>query len=154
MKAPTYLLPLALSLFLATIPIIHAQEANPQTFWSDYPTCEEQCHESVWASQQCTLSNDCMCSAGSSSNCLCLADSCLCTTSSWLIAVAQCVGKTCGADDVTTAASIVASACNGNGYGLAVASTALVSYGMAAIATTTSTGETIFCALHLKNVRS
>jgi len=153
MKAFTYLLPLATPLFLTTFPLTNAQ-ADPQTFWSDYPTCEEQCHESVWASQQCTLSNACPCFSSSSSNsCLCLADSCLCTTSSWLIAVAQCIGRTCGAEDVTTAASIAASACDGNGYGLAIASTALVSYGIAAIATTTPTSKIIYCVLPSKNIR-
>lgn len=45
----------------------------------------------------------------------------------------------CGAGGVSTAASIAASACSENGYSLAVESTALISYGLAAIATTTTT---------------
>lgn len=133
MKTKTYILILVLP-FLAYLPTATSQ--NPQTFWSDYPACEEQCHESVWAAQQCSLGNNCGCNS-----CLCLADSCLCETSSWLIAVAQCIGTSCGAKDVTTAVSIVNSACSGNGFHLAVASTALISYGMAAIATTTAGGE-------------
>jgi hypothetical protein len=140
MKTPTPLFLLSFSIFLPFIPFANSQ-SDPQLFWADYPACEEQCHESVWADQQCSLSNSCDCTAGSSSGCLCLADSCLCETTSWLIAVAQCIGQSCGAADVTTAASIVSSACTGNGFKLAVASTALVSYGMAAIATPTLTSK-------------
>jgi hypothetical protein len=122
-----FVLPQLISIFRS----VKAQ-GNVQTFWNDYPPCEEACHESVFNSQQCTLENDCDCSG-----CLCLADSCLCETSSWLIAVAQCIGQSCGTADVTTAASIAQSACNGNGFALAVGSAALVSYSMAAIATPT-----------------
>lgn len=104
---------------------------NPSTFWSDYPPCEEQCHESVWSSQQCSLANACGC--GLDENCLCLADQCLCQTSSWLIAVAQCIGQNCGATAVTDAASIAASACAGNDFALAVPSSSLVSIGLAAL---------------------
>lgn len=139
MKIPTLFILLSAAIFLASFPLTASQAADPQIFWNDYPPCEEQCHESVWAAQKCSLPNTCGCTTSSGSgSCLCLADSCLCETSSWLIAVAQCIGKTCGAGDATTAASIAASACSGNGFRLAVASTALVSYGMAAIPTTTS----------------
>ena len=124
---------IAIILFVATFPIVHSQ-GNPQNFWNDYPSCEEQCHESVWAAQQCSLANNCDCAG-----CLCLADNCLCETSSWLIAVAQCIGRTCGAADVTEAASIVASACSGKGFGLAVPSTELVNVGLAAISATAPT---------------
>ena len=127
---------LALSTSLFSLQPIRAQ-ANVQTFWQDYPSCEEACHESVFTSQQCSLENSCGCSG-----CLCLADSCLCETSSWLIAVAQCIGQSCGASDVTTAASIVQSACNGNGFALAIGSAALVSYGIAAIPKSTDAATT------------
>ncbi|PMD15460.1 hypothetical protein NA56DRAFT_650163 [Hyaloscypha hepaticicola] len=101
---------------------------NPATFWSDYPTCEDACHQSVWSSQSCTLSNSCSCAG-----CLCLADSCLCETSSWLTAVAQCIGEQCGASAVSDAAGIAASACVKNGYPLVVPSASLVSIGLAAV---------------------
>lgn len=123
------------AVFSVLLPLVLSQ--NPQTFWSDYPSCEEQCHISVYTSQQCSLKNTCGC--GSASNCLCLADSCLCTTSSWLISVAQCIGQNCGAAAVTDAASIVSSACAGNGFNLAVPSTELVSAGIAAITTSSAT---------------
>jgi hypothetical protein len=136
MKSSKFHFSYALATFLASSNPTHSQ-GNVQTFWADYPPCEEACHESVYISQQCTLENDCSCSG-----CLCLADSCLCETGSWLIAVAQCIGQSCGASDVTTAASIVQSACNGNGFALAVGSTALVSYGLAAIPKATEAATT------------
>jgi hypothetical protein len=120
---------------LSFIPII--VKANVQTFWSDYPPCEEACHESVFTYQQCTLENSCGL-VGCSGGCLCLDDRCFCQTSSWLIAVAQCIGKSCGASDVTTAASILQSACDGNGLPLVVGTATLISYGMAAIPTEAS----------------
>jgi hypothetical protein len=76
---------------------------------------------------------------GCSGGCLCLDDRCFCQTSSWLIAVAQCIGKSCGASDVTTAAFILQSACDGNGLALAVGTATLISYGMAAIPTEAAT---------------
>jgi hypothetical protein len=109
---------------------------NPATFWSDYPTCEDDCHQSVWSSQSCSLANSCSCSG-----CLCLADSCLCETSSWLTAVAQCIGEQCGSSGVIDAASIASSACAGAGYPLVVPSASLVSIGLAALPAT-STQET------------
>ena len=104
---------------------------DPAIFWGDYPPCEDNCHQSVWASQSCSLSNSCSCSG-----CLCLVDSCLCETSSWLIAVAQCIGEQCGSSAVTNAAYIAQSACADSGDGLAVPSAELVSIGLAAIPTT------------------
>lgn len=109
---------------------------NPDTFWSDYPACEEKCHQSVWADQQCSLQNSCGCTSGQTSGCLCLADKCLCVTNSWLITVSQCIGQQCGSAAVTNAASIVQNACSGKGYNLAVPSSELVSAGLAAITTT------------------
>jgi hypothetical protein len=101
---------------------------NPATFWSDYPTCEDNCHQSVWASQSCSLANFCSCSG-----CLCLLDSCLCETSSWLTAVAQCIGEQCGSSGVIDAAGIASSACAGGGYPLVLPSASLVSIGLAAL---------------------
>jgi hypothetical protein len=106
---------------------------DPATFWSDYPTCEDDCHQSVWASQSCSLANSCSCSG-----CLCLLDSCLCETSSWLTAVAQCIGEQCGSSGVIDAASIASSACAGAGYPLVVPSASLVSIGLAAIPAATT----------------
>ncbi|KAE9372646.1 hypothetical protein N431DRAFT_244503 [Stipitochalara longipes BDJ] len=121
---------LILSSFLFS-PVLAA--GNPATFWSDYPTCEDNCHQSVWAASSCSLANTCACSG-----CLCLADSCLCETSSWLTAVAQCIGAQCGSSGVVNAASIAASACAGNGYPLAVPSASLVSIGLAALPAATT----------------
>ncbi|KAF4629521.1 hypothetical protein G7Y89_g8624 [Cudoniella acicularis] len=59
--------------------------------------------------------------------------SCLCETSSWLIAVAQCIGEQCGSAAVTDAAGIASIACVGNGYPLVVPSASLVSIGLAAL---------------------
>jgi hypothetical protein len=137
MKSHKYPLLLAF-ISLSFIPIIVKAQENVQTFWSDYPPCEEACHESVFTSQQCTLENSCGL-VGCSGGCLCLDDRCFCRTSSWLIAVAQCIGKSCGASDVTMAASILQSACDGNGLALAVGTATLISYGMAAIPTEAAT---------------
>ena len=103
-------------------------QGNPATFWSAYPACEEACHQSVWSDQSCSLTNSCSCSG-----CLCLALSCLCETSSWLIAVAQCIGSSCGSSAVYNAAYIANTGCRLNGYPLIVASADLVSIGLAAI---------------------
>ncbi len=107
---------------------ITVQSQSVETFWNDYPDCERQCHQSVYISQSCTLQNSCSCSG-----CLCLADSCLCETSSWLIAVSQCVGQQCGALAVSEAAGIANKACNGNGYPLAVNEQDLIAAGLAAV---------------------
>lgn len=128
MRSLTSLLVLGSSLLS---PVLSA--GNPATFWSDYPTCEDTCHQSVWGAQSCTLSNSCSCAG-----CLCLADSCLCETSSWLTAVAQCIGQQCGSSAVVNAASIAASACVKNGYPLVVPSASLVSIGLAAVTAATT----------------
>jgi hypothetical protein len=133
MKSPIPLLALGSSIFPSVI-----AGGNPATFWSDYPTCEDACHQSVWASQSCSLANSCSCSG-----CLCLADSCLCETSSWLTAVAQCIGEQCGSSGVFDAAGIASSACAGNGYLLAVPSASLVSIGLAALPVATTPGATV-----------
>ena len=105
--------------------------AGPSTFWSDYPLCEELCHERVWSSQNCSLQNSC----SGCSGCLCLADSCLCATSSWLTAVAQCIGQQCGAQAAVEAAGIAASGCGSNGLNLAIPQQQLASIGEAAAPT-------------------
>jgi len=128
MNSLTYLL-FCLSFVLSSV----VAGGNPATFWGDYPTCEDNCHQSVWAASSCSLSNTCSCSG-----CLCLADSCLCETPSWLTAVAQCIGEQCGSAGVVNAASIASSACAGNGYVLAVPSASLVSIGLAAIPVATT----------------
>jgi hypothetical protein len=124
-------------LFISLFQLVASQ--TPLTYWSDlgYPPCTQSCLENIYETQACTLANACFCtsSPSSSTSCLCLTDACLCETSSWLIAIAQCIGKTCGADNVTIAASLGDSGCSANGYQLVVASTALVSYGLAAIPT-------------------
>lgn len=135
--ARKHLVVIIVTLFLMWFPTVRSND--PSTFWSDYPTCEEQCHESVWASQQCSLENSCECDSGQMSACLCLADRCLCVTGSWLIAVAQCIGHQCGSAAVTDAATIVQHACIANGFSLAVSTSELVSVGLAAIPTTTTT---------------
>ncbi|KUJ23481.1 uncharacterized protein LY89DRAFT_728226 [Mollisia scopiformis] len=132
MQVSTFLLFLT-SLLLSLV----AAGGNPATFWSDYPACEDNCHQSVWASQSCTLSNSCSCSG-----CLCLADSCLCETASWLTAVAQCIGAQCGSSGVINAAGIASSACEGAGFLLVLPSASLVSIGMAALPAATTQGST------------
>jgi hypothetical protein len=102
--------------------------ASPETFWSDYPACEELCHQTVWAAQNCSLANTCLGCSG----CLCLIDDCLCATSSWLTAVAQCIGKECGAAAAVEAAGIAASACGSYGLTLAIPQQQLASIGEAA----------------------
>jgi hypothetical protein len=134
MKTPASSFLVVVSLLSATV----RGAGNPATFWSDYPACEDNCHQSVWASQSCSLSNSCSCTG-----CLCLADSCLCETPSWLIAVAQCIGEQCGISGVNDAANIVQSACAGNGFALAVPSAELVSVGIAALPTTVNAPSSI-----------
>jgi hypothetical protein len=133
---------LLLPLFVALFSLV-ASQVNPATYWGSagYPPCTEQCLENIYDNQACTLPNSCFCtsSTSASTSCLCLTSACLCETSSWLIAVAQCIGKTCGADNVTTAAYIAEQECLESDYPLIVASAAIVSYGMAAIPTGAST---------------
>ena len=101
--------------------------------WSNFPPCAAQCHVDVWTAQQCTLPNACGCGT-----CMCFANSCLCSTSSWAEAVIQCVGSQCGAAAVTTAAGIAYSGCLSAGYGFPVPTAELVSIGLAAISSSSS----------------
>ncbi len=126
----TYSVALAFSLLLLH-PTVWCQ--SPSTFWNDYPACQEQCHQNVWANQQCSLTSICGCASGTESGCLCLADSCLCATSSWLTAVAQCIGQECDAAAVTQAASIAASGCAAHTVSLAIPTSELISIGLAAM---------------------
>jgi hypothetical protein len=127
--------PPVLLLFSCLIALVTAQ-VNP--FWglSGYPSCTQTCLQNIYTTQQCSLSNNCRSSCFTP--CICLVHGCLCETPSWLIAVAQCIGKTCSTDNVTIAASIAESVCTGQGYKLAVASSAFVSYGIAAAPTSAS----------------
>ena len=119
-------------IFLLTVGLaVTASAQSVSTFWNDYPDCEKQCHQTVYGNQSCTLQNNCACAG-----CLCLADSCLCETSSWLIAVTQCIGQQCGASAVSDAAGIASSACAGNGYPLVVSEQSLIADGLAAIPST------------------
>jgi hypothetical protein len=104
---------------------------NPNTFWNDYPACEEQCHISVWNSRACSLQNSC----SGCSGCLCLSDNCLCTTNSWFTAVAQCITKQCGASAAVDAANTAASGCAGRRQGQAIPQAQLASIGEAAAST-------------------
>lgn len=103
-----------------------------ETFWNDYPLCERKCHQDVFSSQSCTLQNSCGCSQG----CLCLIDTCLCATPSWLIAVSQCVGRECGRAAVSEAAGIASSGCNDHGLTLAILPQSLIQAGLAAVSST------------------
>jgi hypothetical protein len=142
-------------LFISLFQLVASQAL---TYWanSGYPACSQGCLENIYETQACTLANACFCtySTSSSDSCLCLTDACLCETSSWLIAIAQCIGKTCGADNVTVAVSVGDSTCVSGGYQLAVASTALVSYGLAAVPTGASspTSTSTFLPLILELV--
>jgi hypothetical protein len=145
---PTSFLPLFIFLFQLVA-------SQPLTYWADsgYPPCSQECLENVYETQACSLANACFCtsSTSSSTSCLCLTDACLCETSSWLIAIAQCIGRTCGEDNTTIAVSVGDSACSANGYQLAVASTALLSYGLAAIQTGASSATSTSTFLHFSS---
>lgn len=119
-------------ILLITISLaIAVRTQSISTFWNDYPDCERQCHQTVYGNQSCILQNDCECSG-----CLCLADSCLCETSSWLITVSQCIGQQCGSSAVSDAATIASNSCAGNGYPLAVSEQSLIAAGIAALPST------------------
>ena len=109
-------------------------QGNPATFWNDYPACEKSCHQTVYGTQSCTLQNTCGCNG----SCLCIIDSCLCATASWLTAVAQCIGQQCGSAAVYDAASISNSGCNSNDVPMALSTSAFIQAGLAAIPTTTT----------------
>ena len=101
--------------------------------WANFPPCAAQCHVDVWTDQQCTLPNACGCGV-----CMCFANSCLCSTSSWAEAVIECVGSQCGAAAVTTAVGIAYSGCLSGGYGFPVPTTQLLSIGLAAISSSSN----------------
>jgi hypothetical protein len=135
------------------LPFFQLVASQGLTYWADlgYPPCTQGCLENIYETQACSLANACFCtsSTSSSTSCLCLTSGCLCETSSWLIAIVQCIGKTCGADNVTIAVSVADSGCSGSGYPLAIASPALVSYGMAAVPTGASSPTSTSTFLHL-----
>jgi hypothetical protein len=102
-------------------------------YWQDYTNdCEATCLTNVFNVQQCTLANAC-----NSSTCLTLDDSCLCGTSSWLTAVSQCVGKSCGAGAVYDAAAITSNACNSSGTAMSMSEDKIIQVGLAAGPSTT-----------------
>ena len=125
---PTHriLLSLQLLLFLNTA---FAQYTIVDNFyWQDYTNdCEASCLTNIFNTQQCTLANAC-----NSNNCLTLDDSCLCGTSSWLIAVSQCIGKNCGAGAVHDAAAIASSECNNSGTAMSLSEDKIIQIGLAA----------------------
>jgi hypothetical protein len=123
------------ALFNILLPTVLGQSTgNPQTFWDDYPSCEEQCHISVWEAEQCSLANSCP----SSDGCLVLNDSCLCVTSSWLTAVSQCIGATCGASAVSEAAGIALQGCNSYDITMSMSQQAIIAAGLAAVPSSAS----------------
>ena len=107
------------------------QYGNPDTFWNDYPACEETCHQTVYSNQACQLQNNCACNG-----CLCIIDSCLCATVSWLTAVAQCIGQQCGSAAVYDASSICNAGCDSHNVGMALSTSAFIQAGLAAVPTT------------------
>lgn len=119
---------------ITVAPLTLAQSVSQlQDFWADYPSCEAQCHISVWQSQQCSLANSC-----STDNCLVLEDSCLCVTNSWLTAVSQCIGADCGADAVTQAAGIAQNGCSSYGIAMSMSEQAVIDDGLAVISSSSS----------------
>ena len=129
---PTYrtLLPLQLLLFLS---LALAQYTVVDNFnWQDYTNdCEASCLTDIFNTQQCSLANAC-----NSNNCLTLDDSCLCGTSSWLIAVSQCIGKNCGAGAVHDAAAIASNECSGSGIAMSLSEDKIIQIGLAAAPST------------------
>src|SRR2546423_269109 len=130
----------------ALVGLVRSQNGNPETFWNDYPACERQCHQSIWADQSCSLPNSCSGCLG----CLCLQDNCLCATQSWLIAVSKCVGQICGAFAVSEAASIASSSCGSSGLSLAMSEQELINYGLAVIPPSTS--KPLQCEYQIANL--
>ena len=127
-----------------------ALSQSPATFWNDYPACERQCHQTVYGNLSCTLQNTCGCNNG----CLCLQDSCLCVTSSWLTAVAQCIGQQCGADAVKEAAGICNSGCNSYGIAMNPDESTFISEGLAAVPSATASSVPASKCLILQRTRN
>ncbi|MCJ1378235.1 hypothetical protein MMC17_001332 [Xylographa soralifera] len=111
-----HLFPTLLSLLTST---------NPQStsdFWNDYPLCSEICHEENFAASGCPL-----------------ADSCLCTTVSWLETVAACIATNCPASQLSQSAYICQDACSGKGFTMAISPAQFIAAGEAALSTTAGT---------------
>jgi hypothetical protein len=68
---------------------------------------------------------------------LTLDDSCLCGTSSWLTAVSQCIGKSCGTGAVYDAAAITNNACSSSGTAMSLSEEKIIKIGLAAAPSTT-----------------
>lgn len=135
---PTHriLLPLQLLLFLS--PALAQYTIVDNFYWQDYTNdCEASCLTSIFNTQQCTLANAC-----NSNNCLTLDDSCLCGTSSWLIAVSQCIGKSCGASAVHDAAAIASNECSSSGTAMSLSEDKIIQIGLAAAPSTSQATPT------------
>jgi hypothetical protein len=128
---PTYqtLFPLQLLLFLGTALAQYTFVDN--FYWQNYTDCEASCLTNIFNTQQCTLANAC-----NSGSCMTLDDSCLCGTSSWLTAVSQCIGKSCGASAVYDAAAITNNECNGSGTAMSLPEDKIIKIGLAAAPST------------------
>lgn len=128
---PTHrtLLPLQLLLFLSTALAQYTIVDN--FYWQNYTDCEASCLTNIFNTQQCTLANAC-----NSNNCMTLDDSCLCGTSSWLTAVSQCIGKSCGAGAVSDAAAITSNECSSSGTAMSLSEDKIIKIGLAAAPST------------------
>lgn len=69
---------------------------------------------------------------------MCYTPSCICSTSSWAKAVAQCIGSQCGAASVTDFVDTAYPTCESLGYGPSVPSAELISIGLAAVSSSSS----------------
>ena len=116
------LLRLLLPLIFFLLSPVPCSTSDPSMFWNDYPTCECNCHTSVWNSQSCTLQNTCGCSAR-----------CLCETTYWLLEVSKCISQSCSASAMSNTASIVNVSCASNGYPLTISTEAIIDAGLAAM---------------------
>ena len=128
---PTYqtLFPLQLLLFLGTALAQYTFVDN--FYWQNYTDCEASCLTDIFNTQQCTLANTC-----NSNDCMTLDDSCLCGTSSWLTAVSQCIGKSCGASAVYGAAASTSNECSGS---MSLSEDKIIKIGLAAAPSTSHT---------------
>jgi hypothetical protein len=132
MMRPTYPTPLLLLLLLLPSTTLAQYTFVNNFYWQDYTNdCEATCLTNVFNVQQCTLANAC-----NNDNCLTLEDSCLCGTSSWLTAVSQCIGKSCGAGAVYEAAAITGNACNSSDTAMSMSEDKIIQVGLAAAPST------------------
>ena len=103
---------------LSCVPVADSQSGT-STYWNDYPLCSELCHEENFAASGFLL-----------------ADSCLCTTASWLESVVKCIAVNCPASQLTQSANICYEACSANKDVMAISPAQFVAVGESALSST------------------